>query len=149
MFLRAQPALQRCNRKQESFFGRLIRDALLGILVTSSVPIQAAEPIRIPVIPYRARSKEIQVPPLLPPPPLLLVEPVKPRKRRPHSGRDNTWDDDLEWLMDESKTSRGQRKREQVIWPAIKQRRGEPSDYVYLVTPHACHLRDSYLITNN
>ena len=149
MFLRAQPALQRCNRKQESFFGRLIRDALLGILVTSSVPIQAAEPIHLPVIPYRARSKEIQVPPLLPPPPLLLVEPVKPRKRRPHSGRDKAWDDDLDWLMDYSKTSRGQRKREQVIWPAIKQRRGEPSDYVYLVTTHACHLRDSYLITNN
>ena len=38
---------------------------------------------------------------------------------------------------------------EQVIWPEIKQRRGEPSDYVYLVTPHAYHLRDSYPITNN
>ena len=100
MFLRAQAALQRCTRKQESFFGRLIQDALLGIMVVSSLPIQAAEPIRLQVIPYRVRSNEIQVPPLLPPPPPLLLEPVKPRKRRPNSGRDQAWDDDLDWLMD-------------------------------------------------
>ena len=100
MFLRAQEPLQRCTRKQESFFGRRIRGALLGILVVSSLPVQAAEPIRLQVIPYRIRSNDIQVPPLLLPPPPLLLEPVKPRKRRPNSGRDQGWDDDLDWLMD-------------------------------------------------
>ena len=83
-----------------AIFRRLIRDALLGIMVVSSLPIQAAEPIRLQVIPYRVRSNEIHVPPLLLPPPPLLLEPVKPRKRRPNSGRDQAWDDDLDWLMD-------------------------------------------------
>ena len=100
MFLRAQAPLQRRIRKREYFFGQRMRSALLGILAVVSLPTQAAEPIRLQVIPYRVRSDELQVPPLLLPPPPLLLEPAKPRKRRPNSGRDQDWEDDLEWLMD-------------------------------------------------
>ena len=99
MFLRTQAPLERCTREQEYFFGRRIRGALLGILVAISLPVKAAEPIRLQVIPYRTRSNDIQIPPLLLPPPPPLLETVKPRKRRPNSGRDQGWDDDLDWLM--------------------------------------------------
>ena len=100
MFLRARAPLQRCTRKEESFFGRRIQGELLGILVVSSLPLQAAEPIHLQVIPYRIRSNDIQALPLLLPPPPLLLEPIKLRNRRPNSGRDQGWDDDLDWLMD-------------------------------------------------
>ena len=77
-----------------------MRSALLGILVVISLPIQAAEPIRLQVIPYRVRSNERYAPRLLLPPPPLPLEPAKQKKRRPNSGRSQAWANDLDWLMD-------------------------------------------------
>ena len=74
-----------------------MRKALLALLVLTALPVQAAKPIRLHVIPYQVRSQEIPVLPLLPPP--LILEPAKPKKRRPNSGRDQDWEDDFDWLM--------------------------------------------------
>ena len=77
-----------------------MRRAWLALLVLTSVPVHAAEPIRLQVIPYQVRSQEIPVLPFLLPPPPLLLEPAKPKKRRRNSGRDRTWENDLDWLME-------------------------------------------------
>ena len=77
-----------------------MRRALLALLVVTALPAQAAEPIRLQVIPYQVRSQEMPVLPFLLPPPPLLVEPAKPKKRRRRSGRDQDWEDDFDWLMD-------------------------------------------------
>ena len=82
-----------------------MRRALVAMLVLTSVPVQAAEPIRLQVIPYEAEWGSVQIPvhnfqgTLQVPPPLMPDFPIvetKPRKRRPNSGRDTDWD----WLMD-------------------------------------------------
>ena len=77
-----------------------MRRALLALLVVTALPVQAAEPIRLHVIPYQVRRQEIPVLPFLLPPPPLLLEPAKPKKRRRNSGRDRFWEDDSDWLMD-------------------------------------------------
>ena len=59
-------------------------------------PGQAAEPIRLQVIPYQVRNQEIPVLPFLLPPPVAL-EPAKPKKRRRNSGRDQDWEDDFDY----------------------------------------------------
>ena len=75
------------------------------MLVLTSVPVQAAEPIRLQVIPYEAGWGSVQIPvhnfqgTLQVPPPLMPDVPIvetKPRKRIRRSGRDR----DLDWLMD-------------------------------------------------
>ena len=77
-----------------------MRRALVALLVLIAVPVHAAEPIRLQVIPYQVRSQEIPVLQFLLPPPPLLLEPAKPKKRRRNSGRDLAWEDDFDWLMD-------------------------------------------------
>ena len=74
--------------------------ALLVLLALAALPVQAAEPIRLQVIPYQVRNQEIPVLPFLVQPPPLLLEPAKPKKRRRNSGRDRVWEDDSDWLMD-------------------------------------------------
>ena len=87
-------------RECQLFSTCVVRRALLLFLLLVAVPVQAAEPIRLQVIPYRERPQAIPVLPylFLPPPPLL--EQTKPRKRRRNSGRDQVWEDDFDWLMD-------------------------------------------------
>ena len=70
------------------------------LLVLAALPVQAAEPIRLQVIPYQVGSQEIPILPFLLPPPPLLIEPAKPKKRRRNSGRDHVLSDDFDWLMD-------------------------------------------------
>ncbi|QNJ11028.1 hypothetical protein SynM161_00897 [Synechococcus sp. M16.1] len=77
-----------------------MRRALLALLVLTALPAEGAEPIRLQVIPYQVRNQEIPVLPFLLPPPPLLLEPAKPKKRKRNSGRDQDWDDDFDWLMD-------------------------------------------------
>ena len=77
-----------------------MRRALLALLVVTALPAQAAEPIRLQVIPYQEWPQAIPVLPYLYVPPPSLVEPAKPKKRRRRSGRDQDWEDDFDWLMD-------------------------------------------------
>ena len=77
-----------------------MRKALLGLLVLTSMPVQAAEPIRLQVIPYREWPQAIPVLPYLYEPPPSLLELAMPKKRRRRSGRDRVWEDDSDWLMD-------------------------------------------------
>ena len=75
-----------------------MRRALFALLVLIALPGQAAGPIRLQVIPYQVRSKEIRVQPfLLPPPPVILKE-AKSEKRKPTSARARSWEDDAWWL---------------------------------------------------
>ena len=97
---------QRCVQQCELFLGLCVRGALLPLVVlTAALPLKAAEPIRLQVIPYEAGWGSLQIPvhnfqgTLQAPPPLMPDVPTvekKPRKRRPNSGRDTDWD----WLMD-------------------------------------------------
>ena len=73
--------------------------ALLVLMVLAALPVQAADPIRLQVIPYQVRNQEIPVLAFLVAPPALLLERAKPRKRRRNSGRDQVWKDDFDWLM--------------------------------------------------
>ena len=77
-----------------------MRRALLALLVLTGLPGQAAGPIRLQVIPYQARSKEIRVQPFLVFPPPVILEEVKTEKRKPTStkARARTWEDDAWWL---------------------------------------------------
>ena len=77
-----------------------MRRALLALLVVTALPAQAAEPIRLQVIPYQEWPQAIPVLPYLYAPPPSLLEPAKPKKRRRNSGRDRVWEDDSDWLMD-------------------------------------------------
>ena len=77
-----------------------MRRALLALLVLTSVPVHAAEPIRLQVIPYQERPQALPVLPFVLTPPPLLLEPAKPKKRRRKSGRDRVWEDDSDWLME-------------------------------------------------
>ena len=70
--------------------------ALLVLLVLAALPAQAADPIRLQVIPYQVRNQEIPVLPFLVAPPPLLSERAKPRKRGRNSGRDQVWKDDFD-----------------------------------------------------
>ena len=72
--------------------------ALLALLVLTALPGKAAGPIRLQVIPYQVRSKEIRVQPFLLPPPLVILEEAKTKKSRPTSARARTWEDDAWWL---------------------------------------------------
>ena len=82
-----------------------MRRALFALLVLTALPVKAAEPISLRVIPYEAGwgSKRIPVHSfpgtLQVPPPLVTEVPTvetKPKKRRRKSGRSR----DLDWLMD-------------------------------------------------
>ena len=82
-----------------------MRRLLLGLVVLTALPVEAAQPIPLQVIPFEAGWGSLQIPvhnfqgALQAPPPLMPNVPTvekKPRKRRPNSGRDNGWD----WLMD-------------------------------------------------
>ena len=75
-----------------------MRRALLALLVLAALPARGSEPIRIKVIPYREPQAIPVLPFVLTPPPLL--EPANPKKRRRNSGRDRTWENDLDWLME-------------------------------------------------
>ena len=77
-----------------------VQRAFLVLLVLAALPVRAAEPIPLQVIPYQVRKQEIPVLPFLVPPPPLLLEPAKPKKRRRNSGRDQDGEDDFDWLMD-------------------------------------------------
>ena len=77
-----------------------MRRALLTLLVVTALPAQAAEPIRLQVIPYQEWPQAIPVLPYLYAPPPSLSAPAKPKKRRRNSGRDRVWEDDSDWLMD-------------------------------------------------
>ena len=92
--------LERCGRECETSFRWGVRRALLVLLVLTAVPAWGSEPIRLQVIPYGERPQEIPVLPylLLPPPPLL--EQTKSRNRRRNSGRDQDWEEDFDWLME-------------------------------------------------
>ena len=79
--------------------------ALLALVVLTAFPLQAAEPIRLQVIPYEAGWGSVQIPvhnfqgTLQAPPSLMPDVPTverKPKKRIRNSGRDKDWD----WLMD-------------------------------------------------
>ena len=79
--------------------------ALLALVVLTAFPLQAAEPIRLQVIPYEAGWGSVQIPvhnfqgTLQAPPSLMPDLPIverKPKKRIRNSGRDKDWD----WLMD-------------------------------------------------
>ena len=81
------------------------RAFLALVVLTVALPVKAAEPIRLHVIPYEAGWGSLQIPvhnfqgTLQTPPPLMTDVPAvekKPRKRKPNSGRDKGWD----WLMD-------------------------------------------------
>ena len=87
------------RQEYEPSFRYGVQRALLVLLVLAVLPVQAAEPIRLQVIPYQARNQEIPTLPFLVPPPPLLLEPAKPKKRRRNSGRDQYWEDDFDWLM--------------------------------------------------
>ncbi len=75
-----------------------MRRALLALVVLTGLPGQAAGPIRLQVIPYQVRSKEIRVQPFLLPPPPVILEEAKTEKRKPTSARTRTWEDDAWWL---------------------------------------------------
>ena len=77
-----------------------MRRALFALLVLIALPGQAAGPIRLQVIPYQMRSKEIRVQPFLLPPPPVILEEAKTKKRKPTStkARARTWEDDAWWL---------------------------------------------------
>ena len=77
-----------------------MRRALLTLLVVRALPAQAAEPIRLQVIPYQEWPQAIPVLPYLYAPPPSLLKPPKPKKRRRNSGRHQVWEDDFDWLMD-------------------------------------------------
>ena len=77
-----------------------MRRALLALLVLTALPGQAAGPIRLQVIPYQVRSKEIRVQPFLLPPPPVILEEAKAEKRKPTSARARAWEDDAWWLED-------------------------------------------------
>ena len=77
-----------------------MRRTLLAFLALAALPAQAAEPIRLQVIPYQEWPQAIPALPYLYAPPPSLVEPAKPKKRRRRSGRDQDWEDDFDWLMD-------------------------------------------------
>ncbi len=75
-----------------------MRRALLALLVLTALPGQAAGPIRLQVIPYQVRSKEIRVQPFLLPPPPVILEEAKSEERKPDRDRNRTWEDDAWWL---------------------------------------------------
>ena len=77
-----------------------MRRVLLALLVLTALPAEGAEPIRLQVIPYRERPQAIPVLPFVLTPPPLILEPAKPKKRRRNSGRDRSWGNDLDWLME-------------------------------------------------
>ena len=77
-----------------------MRRTLLAFLALAALPAQAAEPIRLQVIPYREWPQAIPVLPYLYAPPPSLLELAKPKKRRRRNGRDRVWEDDSDWLMD-------------------------------------------------
>jgi len=81
--------------------------AVMGLMGLLAGPLQAAEPIRLRVIPYKAGwgSKKIPVhnfqgelraPPSLPP--QVVLTPKKPRRR--DNGNEWWLDEDSSWLMD-------------------------------------------------
>jgi hypothetical protein len=73
---------------------------LIALLVLTALPAQATKPIRLQVIPYQLQNKQIPVLPFLLPPPPLMIEQAKPKKRRLNSGRNWDTEDDWDWLMD-------------------------------------------------
>jgi len=75
-----------------------MRRALFALLVLIALPGQAAGPIRLQVIPYQMRSKEIRVQPFLLPPPPVILDEAKSEKREPNSDRSRRWEDDAWWL---------------------------------------------------
>ena len=77
-----------------------MRRALLALLVLTALPGQAAGPIRLQVIPYQVRSKEIRVQPFLVSPPPVILEKAKTEKRKPTSAKARTWEDDAWWLKE-------------------------------------------------
>ena len=86
----------RCNSRQFLIAKGLRRDVLLAVLTKAKQKV----PHRLYVIPYGERPQVIPILPylLLPPPPLL--EQTKPRRRGRDSGRDQDWEDDFDWLME-------------------------------------------------
>ncbi len=91
--------------KSEQFLRSRVRSALLALIVLTSLPAKAAEPVRLQVIPYKAGWGSVRIPvqpvhnfpgTLQVPPPLVTEVPTidkKPKKRRRNSR-------DLNWLMD-------------------------------------------------
>ena len=84
-----------------------MRRAFLALVVLTAIPVKAAEPISLRVIPYEAGIGSVRIPvqplhnfpgTLQTPPPLVTEIPTiekKPKKRRRNSGRSR----DLDWLM--------------------------------------------------
>ena len=75
-----------------------MRRTLLVLLVLTGLPGPAAGPIRLQVIPYQVRSKEIRVQPFLLSPPPVILEEAKTKKSKPTSARAQRWEDDAWWL---------------------------------------------------
>ena len=82
-----------------------MRGALLALVILTALPVKAAEPMRLQVVPYEAGWGTLQIPvhnfqgTLHVPPPLMPdvhTDEKKTKKPRPNSGRDK----DRDWLMD-------------------------------------------------
>lgn len=89
----------------------MLRKSLVALMMLSSIPAYAAQPIRLQVIPYRGNASEeaqgskshdfqwiFRAPPPLVPPSVPEVK--KAKTRRPNSGRDWGRRNDFDWLMD-------------------------------------------------
>jgi len=78
----------------------VVRRVMLALAVCSVMPAQAAEPIRLQVIPFQVNKKAMPVLPDLLPPPPIITDQTQPRKRRPIQSSGWNSDDDFDWLMD-------------------------------------------------
>ena len=78
----------------------VVRRVVLALVLWSVMPVQAAVPIRLQVIPYQGNKQAKRVLPVLLPPPPMINEKAQPSKRRPVQSRGWNSDDDFDWLMD-------------------------------------------------
>ena len=78
----------------------VVRRVVLALVLWSVMPVQAAVPIRLQVIPYQGNKQAKPVlPVLLPPPPMINVK-AQPSKRRQQPDEDWNSNDDVDWMMD-------------------------------------------------
>ena len=78
----------------------VVRRLVLGLMLLSVLPAQAATPIRLQVIPYQGNKQDLPALPALLLPPPMITEQAQPRKRGPAQSRGWNSDYDFDWLMD-------------------------------------------------